>query len=272
MPGPARCGSGWDFHFLFCCFYALASSFPFLCGRGAGGPHRCHLLAPWGEENRCDQRGALWPWHLVPLGTAPLWLGGTRGPEQRAEELLLLLLLETGRLRRGERGVLGRGAVVVVCPVPRRQLSSRGCVGGQQGPPVPPPAAGTVPDPRPLGAQEHRAALIALWRWAVPAPLRLLPVRCFPPSLSPSPLPEIASEGRAVRPHPGRRWRGAGADLQARRPSRYVLPEVLGACRGRSLPREEHSHSEESPQQPGLGSDHALQHHLLPPPRSVAAR
>lgn len=126
----------------------------------------------------------------------------------------------------------------VLCP--DGSFHPRAGGGGQQGPPVPPPAAGTVPDPRPLGAQEHRAALIALWRWAVPTPLRLLPVHCFPPSLSPSPLPEIASEGRAVRPHPGRRWRGAGADLQARRPSRYVLPEVLGACRGRSLPREEH--------------------------------
>lgn len=205
------------------------------------GPHRCcRLLAPWGEEKCCDQRGALWPWYPVPPGTAPPVSGGYTRPGAASGGAASAAApgnrqVEEGRARCfGQRG---HG-----CGVSCAQTAAfiPGLGGTQQGPPVPPPAAGTVPDPRPLGAQEHRAALITLWHWAVPTPLCLLPVCCFPPSLSPSPLPEIASEGRAVRPHPGRRWRGAGADLQARRPSRYVLPEVLGACRGHSLPREEH--------------------------------
>jgi len=54
-----------------------------------------------------------------------------------------------------------------------------GSLGGQQGPSLLRSA-----DTRQLGEQEHRADLISLWYLAVPTPLPVLPVHCFPPFLS----------------------------------------------------------------------------------------
>lgn len=98
------------------------------------------------------------------------------------------------------------------------QLSSQcwqGLVGssrGQQGPSLLLSASDTVPDMRPLGKQEHRVDSISLWYLAVPTPLPVFPVWCYP--LSYQDLSVIGPVGVDVRPHPGRRvmwwWWGAG--------------------------------------------------------------
>lgn len=89
------------------------------------------------------------------------------------------------------------------------QLSSQrwqglvGSSGGQQGPSLPLSASGTVPDMRPLGKQEHRADLISLWYLAVPTPLLVFPICCYP--LSYHDLSALGPVGVDVGPHPGRR-------------------------------------------------------------------